>query len=93
MGRKTRVELDDAGMRDLLRSAAVAQDLRSRGERVQARAAATAPRDVGTFAGSFEVVEHMESDRVTVRVQTTDPKGAIKEAKHRTLTRALDAGR
>lgn len=88
---KARVELDDAGMKALLRSAAVAQDLRSRGERVRSRAAATAPRDVGTFAGSFEVVEHMESDRVTVRVQTNDAKGAIKEAAHRTLTKALDA--
>lgn len=94
---KTRVELDNAGMRELLRSPAVARDLRGRGERVRSRAAATAPVDTGQFSGTgpgpggFEVVEHMERDRVTVRVESHDPKGAIKEAQHRTLTKALDA--
>jgi hypothetical protein len=96
---KVRVELDDAGMSALLKSAEVAADLRQRGERVHGRATATAPVDTGQFAGTgpapggFEVVEHMESDRVTVRVESRDPKGAIKEARHRTLTRALDAAR
>lgn len=96
---KVRVELDDAGMREMLRSPAVAAELRSRAEPVRDRAAATAPVDTGQFAGTgpgpggFEVVEHMEKDRVTVRVVSRDPKGAIKEARHRTLTRALDAAR
>jgi len=84
-----RVELKSAGMRALLLDDGVRAFLRARGEQVAARARAAAPVDEGTFSGSF-VVDDATTDRAVCRIRTTDPKGAIKEARFRTLTRALD---
>jgi hypothetical protein len=87
-----RVRLNSRGMRALLNDPGVRTDLHRRGERVADRARSTAPVDEGTFQGSF-TVEDDTTDRPVVRIRTTDPKGAIKEARFRTLTSALDAAR
>lgn len=84
-----RVTLDRSGMRALLNSPGVRTYLHGLGEQVAARARSSAPVDVGTFAGSF-TVEDDTTDRAVCRIRTNDPKGAIKEARFRTLTRALD---
>ena len=96
---KPRVKMSSAGARALLRDPGVRADLHNRAERVRAAAAAAAPRDDQPgrgddvhFADSFRVVD-TTTDRAVARVVTVDPKGAIKEARFRTLTNALDAAR
>lgn len=87
-----RVRILSPGIQQLLRSQDVRTFLHLRGERVAAHAAATAPRDTGTFADSFAVVDDT-TDRAVCRITTNDPKGAVKEARFRTLTRSLDQAR
>ncbi len=82
------VRVKGTALRDLLRSRELRRYLRGRAERVRARAEATAPRDTGAFAGSFQV-EDATTDRAVGRVITTDPAGLAKEARFRTMTRAL----
>jgi hypothetical protein len=87
-----RVQLNHGGMRQLLNDPGVEAHLRALAGPVAARAAATAPVDEGTWAASFRVVA-AHTDRVVVRIISTDPKGAIKEARFRTLTKALGGSR
>ncbi len=87
-----RVRLDRRGVRSLLRDPGVRAELRRRAEQVRGRAEATAPRDTGAFAASFRVDDAI-TDRAVARVITTDPAGLFKEARFRTMTRALDAAK
>jgi len=90
---RTRVTLTSAGVRALLRSEETRQMLRAKATPVLARAQANAPFDAENttrphFRDSFVIVDDT-TDRAVVRIASTDPKGAFKEAKSRTMTRAL----
>lgn len=77
-----RIELNRAGVRALLTSASVAEDLTDRGNRIAAAA-----------GDGVEVQATRNRDRavVFVRTDTFDAKRA--EAEDRALTTAIDAGR
>ena len=90
---RTRVTLNSPGVRALLHSDATRQMLRERAAPVLARARGSAPFDAENttephFRDSFVLIDDT-TDRAVVRIASTDPKGAFKEAKSRTMTRAL----
>jgi hypothetical protein len=87
-----RVRLIRSGVDALLHDKGVTADLTRRAERVLTQARAAAPVDTGAFRDSLGVVQAV-TDRTVARVVTTDPLGLVKEARFRTLTRALDAAR
>jgi hypothetical protein len=78
----TRVELNSAGVAELLKSPEVQADLRRRGDAI------------ALVAGpGHEVSLHVESRRASVIVFTESPEAMAAEAEDRNLTRSLDAGR
>lgn len=90
---RTRVTLNSRGVRELLNDPRLRAYLHTVAEPVRARAEASAPVDETNttephFRDSFVVVD-ATTDRAVVRVASTDPNGAGKEAKFRTMTRAL----
>jgi hypothetical protein len=82
MGSSIRIEMNSAGIRELLRSAGVRADLARR-----ARAIAAAAGE------GMEVREELRRDRARASVFTATKEARIAEASTRSLTRALDAGR
>ena len=77
-----RIELNRSAVRDLLRSDAVAADLRARAERI------------ATAAGEgMEVETEIGPERARAAVITMTHKARLAEAQDRALTSALDAGR
>ena len=77
-----RLKLDRRGMRDLLRSEDVRRDLEARAQRVAAAA--------GPGHGYSSEVGH---SRALAMVWTDDIPAMINEARHATLTSAIDAAR
>lgn len=88
---RTRVELDHAGMRQLLKSAEVQDDLLHRAERVADVARAIAPVRSGRYKASIEAVDDPAASRARARVRATVPYAHLVEAHVRVLGRALDA--
>lgn len=79
---KTRVVLNGSGFRALLRGPELRGDLMRRGQQI------------ATAAGpGHGVEERTSSARARVAVSTNTAEAARAEAKRRTLTRAIDAGR
>lgn len=87
---RVRVELNPAGMAELLKSAGVEADLQRRGSSVLAAARAGAPVDEGDYQRSLHV-ETVITDRATVRVRSGTDHGYLVEATTGNLARALDA--
>lgn len=81
------VFLNRKGVRDLLRSSEVQDDLGARAEAIEA--AANAASEPGAFEWDVEV----GANRARASVRTASLEGMIAEAKDRALTRAIDAGR
>lgn len=79
---RVRIELDQEGIKALLRSAEVGADI---DRRAQAIAAAAGP---GMRSRTYQ-----GRDRVRGQVWTGTPEAQRAEAENRDLTRALDAGR
>lgn len=79
---KPRIQLNRKGVRTLLRSPAVLADLEGRARRI---AAAAGPGHV--------VDSSVGRNRARAAVITATAEAMLSEAKHRTLTRAIDAGR
>jgi hypothetical protein len=78
----TKIELNEAGIKDLLTSAGVQADLVRRGQAV------------ATAAGSGHRVDlNIESHRASVIVVTESFRAMQAEASYRNLTRAIDAAR
>lgn len=86
----TRVELDSAGMRDLLTSPGVRADLQTRAERAAAAARAAAPVDTGAYRASIRVETEVHGDRVVSRIVADVDYAMGVEAKTGTLARSLD---
>ena len=80
-----RVVLNRAGVRELLRSPEVQADLAERARRIAEAAG-------GEEAG-FETSVIVGGNRARASVITATAEAMVAEAKHRTLTRAIDAGR
>lgn len=90
-----RIELDHAGMEQMLKSAPVRAELRVRAERIKAAAIQISPTGDeadGHYKDRFEILEST-TDRARVAILNTSSYSAAVEAKHRPLGRALDAGR
>lgn len=82
---KVRVEINVAGFNEFRKQPALQADLLARGERI-ARKAGGSP--------DFETRVYPDMrTRARVTVGTATTQGRIKEAAHRSLTRAIDAGR
>lgn len=77
-----RIVVNRAAVRELLRSDAVLQNLKQRAERIAKQAGEG--MEVGTFRGQ---------NRVRATVITATIEARLAEARDRTLTRAIDAGR
>ena len=77
-----KVELNKAGVRKLLQSADVQQDLERRGRAIKQAGG------VGV-----EMSSEVQRNRAKVTVYTDTPEAMENEATNRTLTRALDSGR
>lgn len=82
------VKVNQKILRDLLRSPEVLADLERRAEAI-AHAADAAAND----PGGHKVDSQTGRKRARASVRTGTPKSMWKEAVHRTLTGALDAGR
>lgn len=79
-----RLKINSDAVKRLLQSAEVAADLERRGEAI------------GEAAGGrpdFEVRNTRNRDRAVTFVSTATVEGMLDEANHRSLTRAVDAGR
>jgi hypothetical protein len=83
---KVKVELNRKGVRQLLRSNEVLDDLGRRAENIEAAANAAEP-------GGFEWDADVGPNRARASVRTVSREGMVAEAKDRALTRAIDAGR
>lgn len=79
---KVRVVLDRRGVRALLRSDGVTDDLKKRAERIAAAAGA-----------GFEADVDVGRNRSRASVRTTDFRSRHAEARDRRLTKSIDAGR
>jgi hypothetical protein len=77
-----RIKVNRNGIRDLLRSDEVLADLEERGQRIAAAA-----------GDGHRVESEVGQNRARVAVITDTIEARISEAKNRTLTRAIDAGR
>jgi RNA-splicing ligase RtcB len=86
-----RIELNRAGIRELLKSPEVAAELHRRAERVASAARASAPVATGAYLASIEVVDEVHKDRVVSRVYAKAPYSMTVEANTGNLARALDA--
>ena len=86
-----RIELNRAGIRELLKSPEVAAELHRRAERAASAARASAPVDTGTYLAGIEVVDEVHKDRVVSRVYAKAPYSNLVEANTGNLARALDA--
>lgn len=91
MAKKTRVELDSGGIRELLQSEGVAGYLRERAGAVASAARAGAPVKSGAYRDSIAVRVVPRKDRTVVQVEVTVPYGALIEARTGNLARALDS--
>lgn len=85
MAGKIRLKMNSAGARELLKSDAVARELRGRAEAVAAAARAG--------GGKYMVTVHYGKNRIRVSVITADQDARKAEAENRTLSRALQAAR
>lgn len=79
---KIRIEVNDAGIREILKSDAVQADLQARANRIAA--AAGSGMEASAFIGRT---------RARASVITATAKARKAEATNRSLTKALDAGR
>lgn len=82
MAQTVRIVLNRQGVRDLLRSHEVSADLERRAKRI-----ANAAGD------GMEVEATTGRNRARVSVRTATTEAILAEAKERTLTKSLDAGR
>jgi hypothetical protein len=82
------VTLNRKGVRQLLRSSEVLDDLGRRAEAIEEAANAAAGEP-----GAFEWDAEVGSNRARASVRTASREGMIAEAKDRALTRSIDAGR
>lgn len=87
-----RVVIDSAGARDVLKSRKVAEKLEGMGKKITDAANEKAPEHGYTEHEPF-AMESGTSDRAWVSVYTRTDLGKRMQAKHNTLTQAMDAGR
>jgi hypothetical protein len=92
MARGIRVEISSRGAADILKSAAVAKKLDDMGKKIANAANNKAPEHGYTEHEPF-AMESGTSDRAFVNVYTRTELGKRMQAKHSTLTQAIDAGR
>ncbi len=92
MARGVRVEISSRGAADILKSAAVAKKLDDMGKKITNAANNKAPEHGYTEHEPF-AMESGTSDRAFVNVYTRTELGKRMQAKHSTLTQAMDAGR
>lgn len=81
MPKKVKIVINQAGVRALLRSPEVANDLLRRANRI-----------ANSAGDGFVVDGQIGPKRARASVRTTDYKSMKAEAKDRALTRALDSG-
>lgn len=86
MAAKVRIELDSAGIRDLLTGAEVAADMKRRADAI---ADAAGPG----FEASEFVGKYGGSPRAIAKVKAVTIEAKRAEATDKSLTRAIDAGR
>lgn len=84
------LRMNRAGLRELLKSDEVRAMLTPRMERVLEAARADPHDDTFAYQNGLQLRQET-TDRVAVRVVSTDYKGHILEAKYGILSRALDA--
>ena len=91
------VKLNRDAVRELLRSGPIVADLMARGHRIAVQAdsaaASAIPWDPSADAPAHKVTSFIGKNRGRVTVDTGNPEAMIAEARHRTLTRSIDAGR
>lgn len=92
MARKRGVEIkiNGRGVKELLNSPEVRDDLLERGLNVESAARESAPYDTGEYADSIHV-EQVTTDRAVVRVVADAPHAWVVEANTGNLAKALDA--
>lgn len=91
MGRVV-IQMKSGGIRELLNSSEVRDELTRRAERVLAKAFSDAPEVTGNYKRSLHI-EQATTSRAVVRVVADAPHSHLVEANHGVLSRALDVGR
>ena len=92
MARGIRVEINSSGAQAILKSSEVAEKLEDMGKAITKAANDEAPEHGYTEQEPF-AMESGTSDRAFVNVYTRTNLGKAMQAKHSTLTQAMDAGR
>ena len=92
MARGIRVEINSSGAQAILKSPEVAKKLESMGKAIMDAANDQAPEHGYTEQEPF-AMESGTSDRAFVNVYARTELGKRMQAKHSTLTQAMDAGR
>lgn len=85
---RLRIEVNRAGLREVLKSPGVRAELERRAHAIAAAADAAA-----NDPGGHRVETEVGADRARAAVITVTPKAMYKEATQRTLSRSLGAGR
>lgn len=89
---RARIDMNSAGVQDLLNSSSVRGDLTDRAERVLSAAQSSAPVASGAYQDSL-TIQQDTTDRAVVRVVADIDYGYVVEANTGNLARALDSGR
>jgi hypothetical protein len=89
----TKIVLNHAGIKALLKSPEVAAELHRRAERVASAARASAPVATGAYLAGIEVVDEVHKDRAVSRVYANAPDSMFVEANTGNLARSLDAAK
>lgn len=92
MANGIKVEIDSHGAQSILKSSEVAEKLESMGRAITNKANGMAPEHGYKQQEPF-AMESGVSDRAFVNVYTRTTLGKRMQAKHNTLTQAMDAGR
>lgn len=94
MSRKTKIKLDRAGMRKMLKEPWVRAALRDEAPPIltEAQRLGNRHRETGDYADAFKVWD-ATTDRAVVRVGNTDRKALLLEAKFGVLTKAISGKR
>lgn len=89
----TRVVINSIGIREMLKSPAVAAEMHRRAENVASAARAAAPVETGAYKASIIVTDEEQPSRAVSHVGATVDYAPILESRLGVLGRALDSAR
>lgn len=93
MATRILIRLNGGGIREMLKSQGIAQEMHRRAENVAAAARSHAPVESGAYKASIVVTDELQPTRAVSHVGATVDYAPIVESRLGVLARALDSAR